>query len=223
MTKGFDGAMGLKEGGGGRVKPDNGGVAVCRRDGGREVEEVDEAGSDTLEGPAPGVADGVIGRDGASGGGNMGSDVCKPAPEGAALDGAASLLGSRGPNNAAKSSLARLLWVPGESGLLAALVGLGAGARGGGANGGGKTGAIDSRLALTNFSNASAESSSASSLALGTISERNSMSSEERARELRGLLPIVLPRRENRLRKRDTAEGAGGVSERSGTVSGAEP
>lgn len=54
------------------------------------------------------------------------------------------------------------------------------------------------------------------------MSERNSRSSEDRARELRGLPPIPLPRRENLFRKRDITVGAGGDVDRSGTGSGEE-
>ena len=73
---------------------------------------------------------------------------------------------------------------------------------------------------LTNFSNASVGSSSASSVALGTISDRNSKSSEDNARELRGLAPP--PLRENLFRNRETADGGGGVAERGTIGSGAE-
>lgn len=91
-----------------------------------------------------------------------------------------------------------------------------------GARGGGRTGTagIVSRFVFTNFSKASVEYSSASSVALGTISERNSRSSVESASELRGLPPVLL-RRENLFRNRETADGAGGVPERSCTGSGA--
>lgn len=104
---------------------------------------------------------------------------------------------------------------PAPDELLAALIGRRGGAFGGGASGGGK---IGTTVSLTNFSNASVGSSSPSSFALGT-SERKSKSSDDNARELRGLAPP--PRRENLLRNRDTAEG-GGVDERGTTGSGAE-
>lgn len=101
------------------------------------------------------------------------------------------------------------------------LLGLNVGdALGGGASGGGNARTTDSRLALTNFSSASVVPSSASSAALGTVSDKHSMSSEDKARELRGLPPTLL-RLENLLRNRETAEGAGGVEERSGTGSDA--
>ncbi len=77
IVGGFKGAERWNEGGGGKAKPDSGGVDVCNRDGGREegTSDVCTAGIETLEGPAPGVADGVIGRDGTRGGGNVGIDV----------------------------------------------------------------------------------------------------------------------------------------------------
>lgn len=73
----FEEAERWNEGGGGKAKPDSGGVDVCSRDGGREegTNDVGTTGIETFEGPAPGVADGVIGRDGTSGGGNVGIDI----------------------------------------------------------------------------------------------------------------------------------------------------
>lgn len=77
IVGGFEGPERWNEGGGGKTKSDSGGVEVCSRDGGREdgASDVGTAGIETLEGPATGVADGVIGRDGTSGGGNVGIDV----------------------------------------------------------------------------------------------------------------------------------------------------
>lgn len=83
-------------------------------------------------------------------------------------------------------------------------------ALGGGARGGGSF--VCSGDDAIIFDNPlSCKSSSSSSLALGTISERNSISSEERAREFRETkLDDLL--RENRLRNRETADGACSIS-----------
>jgi hypothetical protein len=77
-------------------------------------------------------------------------------------------------------------------------------ARGGGARGGGSfvDGGVDAIIFVNPLS---CVSSSSSSVALGTISERNSRSSEERAREFRELEPDDLLR-EKRLRNRETTE-----------------
>lgn len=81
------------------------------------------------------------------------------------------------------------------------------GARGGGAKGGGSfVGTGGGRIIFDNAANLS--SSSISSLALGTISERNSRSSEDRAMEFRGLGFDGLFDLENRPKNRETAEGA---------------
>jgi hypothetical protein len=76
-------------------------------------------------------------------------------------------------------------------------------ARGGGARGSGSFVGIGVD-AIMFVNPLSCESSSSSSVALGTISERNSRSSEERAREFRGVEPDDL--REKRLRNRETAD-----------------
>lgn len=89
----------------------------------------------------------------------------------------------------------------------------GRGALGGGANGGGSF--VDNGDDAIKFDSAlSCTDSSGSSLALGTMSDRNSRSSDERARELRGLDPPDDLVREKRLRKRETAEGGGGEGSR---------
>ena len=215
------GAIGLKDGGGGNEKPANGGVDVCKREGGREDgcdERVGTSGG--LDGPAPGVLEGV--------------DECATSIDARSEEMGDVLVFEGGgigfvdpiePNSKSRSlpiaPEGELIFNLALDALLAALIGRsGGGAFGGGANGGGKTGTTDSGFALTNFSSASVASWSASSLALGTMSDRNSRSSEDSARELRGLPPP--PRRENRLRNLETAEGAGGVAERSTTGSGAE-
>lgn len=83
----------------------------------------------------------------------------------------------------------------------------GGGGRGGG-NGGGRIECCGCELKTLSNALMLASSSSSPSLALG-ISERNSRSSDDRASEFRGLPdPIVLRRRENLFRKRETAEGA---------------
>ena len=65
--------------------------------------------------------------------------------------------------------------------------------------------------AITSDSPLNCRFSSSSSLALGMISERNSMSSEERAREFRELeLADLL--REKRLRNRETTDGTCSIS-----------
>lgn len=87
---------------------------------------------------------------------------------------------------------------------------------GGGANGGGSFGGsdveleTDVELELIIFESAFSCGSSlpsSGSCALGTMSERNSRSSVDRARDLRSD-PTLLPR-EKRFRKRETADGAG--------------
>lgn len=79
------------------------------------------------------------------------------------------------------------------------------GARGGGAKGGGNlVGNGDEVIILDN--SLSCDASSTSSFALGTMSERNSRSSVDKAREFRGLDPEFLVR-EKRVRNRETAEG----------------
>ena len=83
----------------------------------------------------------------------------------------------------------------------------GGGGRGGG-NGGVRVDCCGFELKTLSNARMLASSSSSPSLALG-ISERNSRSSEDSASEFRGLPePIVLRRRENLFRKRETAEGA---------------
>lgn len=77
--------------------------------------------------------------------------------------------------------------------------------RGGGANGAGSF--VGSGVASIIFDNALSWSSSILSLALGTISDRNSKSSGERASEFLELEPADLAR-EKRLRKRETAVGS---------------
>lgn len=86
-------------------------------------------------------------------------------------------------------------------------IGLGkGGARGGGARGGGSfVGSGGARIIFDNASSLS--TSSISSLALGTMSERNSRSSDDRAIEFRGLALGDLLDLENRPKNRETAEG----------------
>lgn len=77
--------------------------------------------------------------------------------------------------------------------------------RGGGGSGGGSfVGSVDEPIILD--SSLSWDDSSASSLALGMISERNSISSDDNARGLWVFVPDDLTR-ENRLKKRETADG----------------
>lgn len=82
-----------------------------------------------------------------------------------------------------------------------------------GAGGGGRIGGNDGglRMAASAFAFAPPSCSlSCSSLALGTMSERNSRSSDDSASEFRGLPePMALRRLEKRFKKRDTADGAG--------------
>lgn len=93
------------------------------------------------------------------------------------------------------------------------------GGGGGGASGGGSFGGsgfeleVDIEFELIIFESAFSCGSSLSSLgscALGAISERNSRSSVDRARDLRSD-PALLAR-EKRFRKRETADGAGGTA-----------
>lgn len=101
------------------------------------------------------------------------------------------------------------------------LAGRGGGASGGGGRAGGKGSAF--RMVDNGFC-CELWSSSNPSLALGTMSDRTSRSSEERARELRTLEePEMVRLRENRVRNRDTADGApgGGLWESSTRGSGA--
>lgn len=86
----------------------------------------------------------------------------------------------------------------------------GLGGFGGGASGGGSFVGSDVGFELIRFDSAFSWASSVSSsgsCALGTISERKSRSSVDRARDLRSD-PVPLAR-EKRFRKRETADGAG--------------
>jgi hypothetical protein len=99
-----------------------------------------------------------------------------------------------------------------DAGLLAAVVDAerGGGASGGGRGGGGSAGGNGSGRKMSLRLLYPSGSSSWLSEALGTISERNSRSSEDNASELRGLEgPNELRLREKRLRKRETADGGG--------------
>lgn len=182
-----EGAIALNEGGGGKTRPASGGGDICARDGGRDDDKCPRAVvTGAFEGPAPGVLAGVIGRDGTMGGANTGNAGR------ATLPGDGVLPESNEPKRLSRSFIApvgevafapepvddRLAALKGRRG------GANGGANGGGANGGASTGTAGSFFALTNFSSASAESSSTSSLALGTMSDRNSRSSVDSAREL---------------------------------------
>ena len=205
------GEMGLNAGGGGNANPARGGDDVCGREGGREEGRMPDMRANGLDPAVEGVAE----REDIGGGANGGIDTRPLSVAGSMLGFVAALSDPIEPNRASRSltgELAYPLPLPNEPGLGVDDT------WGGGASGGGSTGTMGSRLVLTNFSNASAGSSSPSSAALGTISDRNSMSSEDKARELRGL-PPTLVRLENLLRNRETAEGAGGVAERSDTGS----
>ena len=217
------GAMGLNEGGGGRASPTRGGEDAIRDDG-RDEERLKAGLAETVDGPAACAPDGVIGRDATNGGASAGAVGWATLPDGGAA------AESKAPNRASRSLIApvgEVDFAPERAeDWLAALNGRGGGANGGGASGGGAKGGgitADSRPALTNFSKASVdESSSASSLALGTMSDRNSRSSDDNARVLRLFPGPRLLRRESRFRKRDTADGAGGVSGRLEVGSGAD-
>lgn len=222
-----EGASGLKDGGGGSPNA-RGGVEVCGRGGG-ELDEEDMDATAGFERPGPpGALAGVSGRDGTRGGakGGIAGEPDVGGGDTAAVGADNPDSEPRGPKSPARSMEAPAgepVPDPALVGLLIALTGrtvrgaLGGGARGGGSAGTATTG---SRFVLTNFSKASAEFSSASSAALGTMSDRNSRSSEDKASELCGLPPMLL-RRENLFRNRETADGAGGVPERSCTGSGA--
>jgi hypothetical protein len=89
------------------------------------------------------------------------------------------------------------------------------GALGGGANGGGNlVGTCGARIAVDSAFNWSISSSSL--WALGTISERNSRSSEDNVREFLELVMEDLLDLEKRPKNRETAEGAGVNSSGSG-------
>ena len=161
------------------------------------------------------MLDGVIGLDGDIGGASAGT-----AGRAAVPDAMVELNEPKSRSRSFETPVGEVLLEPALDEWLAALFGRRREPDGGGAKGGGSADTTGSRFAFTNCSSASAEvSSSASSLALGTISDKNSRSSEDSARELRGL-PAALPRRENLLRKRDTAEGAAGTSAPFDTGSG---
>ena len=84
------------------------------------------------------------------------------------------------------------------------------GRRGGASGGGGRTGGSASGLKMLLSDFIPSMSSSCPSAALGTISDRNSKSSDDRASELLGLDALrELRLREKRPRNLETAEGGG--------------
>lgn len=97
------------------------------------------------------------------------------------------------------------------------------GAEGGASGGGGRIGGSGSALMTELRVSCSRGSSAGSSVTLGTMSDRNSRSSEESAIEAWGLdVGTAVLLREKRPKNRETAEGAGGgLCVRSNTGSGA--
>lgn len=160
-----------------------------------------------LDGTGTSVAAGVDGRDGFKGEAIRGRREGPPLEDGGMAGSEVDGPTSSEPKNESKLSI---VLCPLCTALPGAPVGLTEGTLGGAGGGGGSMGGRGpGSTRLTNDFMVKSWSSSGSSFALGTMSERNSRSSDDSARELRGFpLPNALRRREKRLRKRETADGA---------------